>query len=180
MNHTDNPRELLRNLFVELFQTERSASLHSRREAHRLGDTPPAEALREISRHATAELPALRALAQDHGFPATEAGRSIGKLFSNLRNAIADRALSAERSYRFTLLGLRHGIDLVRMVRALARQNGDWPLIGFCDAWLEARVPLVEEACARLSWFAERPARALETATHRKPIGLLQKVITVS
>jgi hypothetical protein len=41
-----SPRTLLERLGPELFQTETSAMLHGRREADRLGDTPPAQALR--------------------------------------------------------------------------------------------------------------------------------------
>ena len=62
----DNPpsrRRAWLNLLVhELFQTEQSAVEHPRIEADRLGDVPPALALREVSVHAAralAELPSL-------------------------------------------------------------------------------------------------------------------------
>ena len=55
MNHDEKvkrQRALLASLLAELFQSERSAVKHPRREADRLGDVPPAQALRAASEHA--------------------------------------------------------------------------------------------------------------------------------
>ena len=155
-------QKLLHTLFIELFQTERSADAHSRREAGRLGDEPPAQALRAVSSHANGALLEISVLAASRGFSDTRWGMAVGSLFSSIRDLLADRLIDRERSYRGTLLGMRHGMDLMRSLRGVARSAGDTELSAYCEAWLEGRAPLVDAVAAELSWFATHPARALE------------------
>jgi len=158
----DAHQELLHTLFIELFQTEQSADVHSRREADRLGSEPPAKALRAVADHAKGALTELTALAEARGFSATRGGMAVGSFFSAVRCILADRLIDRERSYRGTLLGMRHGVDLVRSVRFVAEAAGDTALAATLDTWLRARAPLVDSVASELAWFARNPDRALE------------------
>lgn len=156
---------LLDALFPELFQTERSAERHGRREAARLGDSAPGAALRAIVAHAervNAELPRL---AEREDVPrATRTVRLLGAAFSLARTTVIDRLIEHERSYRGTLLGLRHGVDLVRMIRHVADAAGRVEIAGFCTRWLEEREPLVARVEQAMTWFAHHPAAATRKA----------------
>ena len=158
----DAHRDLLHTLFIELFQTEQSADVHSRREADRLGDEAPANALRAVADHARTALIELNALAKPRGFAATRGGMLVGSLFSSVRDLVADRLIDRERSYRGTLLGMRHGMDLVRSIRFVAEATRDTELALALDAWLLVRLPLVDRVSDELAWFARHPERALE------------------
>lgn len=160
----EGAHKLLCNLFPELFQTEQSALSHPQREAERLGSVPPAQALRAVSAHAERVLKELPELATQHNLPVSRLGQAVGQLFSNLRQWFADHLIDEERSYRGTLLGMRHGVDLVLLIRHAARVQGDPGLEGWCTTWLTERVPLVEEVAAQLGWFAVTPKVALQTA----------------
>ena len=157
-------RELLQQLSYEFWQTETSASRHCRREAERWPDTPPARALLAAARHADS------ALSQMPNFPLLRTrnqrgiGMAIGKLFSTARDTLMDKLLTAERSYRGTLLGLRHGADLGRLMLDAAEHADDEPLRNFLEQWLNQRTPLVEIVANELHWFADRPKQALEQA----------------
>ena len=157
-------QRLLRHLSHELWQTEVSASQHCRREAERLGDTPPARALLAVAEHADSVLEELPKLTQGRPLAKSGIGMAIGKVFSEVRDTIADKLLTSERSYRGTLLGIRHGVDLVHLLRNAAGRAQDDALVSFLDAWLRRREPLVAEVVAQLGWFAELPERALKPA----------------
>ena len=158
----DALQELLHTLFIELFQTEQSADVHSRREADRLGNEPPAKALRAVADHAKGALSQLTALAEPRGFSATRGGMAVGSFFSMVRNLLADRLIDRERSYRGTLLGMRHGMDVVRSIHFVANAAGDTTLVAALDSWLRVRAPLVNNVAAELAWFAINPEHALE------------------
>jgi hypothetical protein len=154
---------LLASLFRELFQTEYSAKVHPRREARHLGEAP-AEALRAVSGHAAQVLRELPTIARAHELPVSRTALSVGALFSFVRETIADRIVESERSYRGTLLGMRHGIDLVKMIRMVADHNGLVDIGGFCTRWLDTREPLVAKVEQALSWFAHHPGAAAHSA----------------
>jgi hypothetical protein len=159
---------LLAGLFRELFQTEHSAKAHPRREARHLGDTPPSQALRAVSEHAAVVLSELPTIARANQLPVSRAGLSLGALLSFVRETVADRLVESERAYRGTLLGMRHGIDLVKMIRMVADHNGLVEIGGFCTRWLEQREPLVAKVEQALSWFAHHPTAASHAA-HKLP-----------
>ena len=117
-------RAYLHSLARELFQTETSAARHCRREAERLGDTGPARALLAVADHADAVLKELPAIAERNDMPVSKGGRMTGALFSQLRDKMFDMLIDSDRSYRGTLLGCRHGLDVVRTLQQLARCNG--------------------------------------------------------
>jgi len=160
--------ELLRSLMRELFQSERSAMKHPRRQADRLGGGPPAQALQAVSEHAARSYGDLCAMASAGDLASSRGGRVIGSLLSTARHVVLDRAVDAERSYRATLLGLRHGVDVVKLVRKVADASGRVELAGFCTRWLGEREPLVERVEAAMGWFAEHPQRAAEMARARR------------
>lgn len=137
--------------------------VHPRREARRLGDISPAHALLAISAHAEALRPQFEALMHKRQPAGLEIGRMVGQLFSTLRHLIADRVIDVERSYRGTLLGLRHGIDIVRLLREVALREHDTHLVRFCDEFLLDRLALIEGAEQALAWFAEQPTKAIRS-----------------
>lgn len=174
--HDSSPREkpphehaFLSNLMRELFQTEQSAKTHSLVEAKRLGDIPPAHALRDVSAHAALILEELPALAKGRNLPVSVGGRATGVMFSVVRDHLADALLSSEKSYRGTLLGMHHGIGLVGLIQHVAIADGDPLLAAWCARWLETRKPLVEAATQATAWFAAHPERATE-ASKNTPI----------
>ena len=79
-------------------------------------------------------------------------------------------ATNSEKSYRGTLIGMRHGIDLVELTGAVAREHGDIEFADWCDQWLERRRPLVEAAARELAWFAANPERATDPARLDSPV----------
>ncbi len=162
--------ELLRSLFHELFQTEQSAHRHAMRECERLGATGPGDALRAISTHAVGVLRELPALARDEQLPVSRLGQLVGTMFSKARDLFADRLIDEERSYRGTLLGMRHGVDLVKLIRHVADASGRVEIGGFCTRWLETREPLVAAVEQQLSWFAHHPDVAAVKASKPLPL----------
>ena len=155
--------KLCTKLLRELAQSEHSATVHTRREARRLGDIEPAHALLAIATHAEELRPRFEALLAKRKVKGKSIGRAVGELFSVIRHAVADRMIDAERSYRGTLLGVRHGIDATRLLREVAVREQDANLIRFCDELLLERVALIERAEQALSWFAEQPTRAIRS-----------------
>jgi hypothetical protein len=160
----ESQRTLLNNLTRELFQTETSAARHCAREADRLGTTPPALALRAVAQHAEKVLAALPAIAERNGMLVSKGGVATGELFSQLRDKLADLFIDSERSYRGTLLGCRHGLDVVRLLLQLAVVVGNEDLDNFCASWLNTRTVLVEQLEEELAWFAKHPAEAVANA----------------
>lgn len=156
----------------EMFQTEQSAVDHPRVEAERLGDTPPARVLRAVADHAKTALAELTPLMRRSDLVVSRGGKAVGAAFSRIRDHFADLLLSREKSYRATLLGMRHGVDLVELVATLARSDGDLELAEWCEGWLVVRRPLVEDAARALAWFAEHPERATEAARSDNPLAL--------
>jgi hypothetical protein len=146
----------------ELAQSEQSARVHPVREARRLGDVPPAMALLALSDHAVAMSSRLDSLMRRRGQrTGLRLGHAVGRLFSALRHGLFDRLIGAERSYRGTLLGFHHGLDVARLLREVAHRTGDLPLATFCDDLLGQRTALLERAEQSLAWFADHPRHAL-------------------
>lgn len=156
----DQP-DLVRALMPEVFQAERSASRHPRVEARRLGNVPPAEALLSVASHADVSLLELTAMADTLGLRGATAGQGLGTTFSLLREGLADHLVDPSRSYRGTLLGIHHCLDLVRLLRAAAARDPRYvALVDWCDRWLATRSRLAEACVGALDWFAEHPEEA--------------------
>jgi hypothetical protein len=157
-----DPESLLEALLVELAQTEKSATEHPRKEAARLGPgEPPARALLAVAEHAEKRLAELERFA---GPRRGRIGEAIGKTFSALRRAMADRLLSKEKSYRGTLIGLQHGVDCALLTRSVASVCQRRDLVDFLADWLEERQPLVARCRRQVTWFASRAEVATERA----------------
>lgn len=154
---------LREKLCRELAQTEHDAQRHVTRQARRLGAVPPADLLRAIAASAEHLWPELVAIIGAEQPPGIELGRAVGALLSNLRHFLFDRLSDAERSFRRTLLGLRHGVDVARLLREVAVREDDARLVHFCDRLLIDRLELIERANETLGWFAEQPAQALRS-----------------
>jgi hypothetical protein len=159
-----NPlRKLYNKLSRELAQSERSAIVHTRREARRLGDTPPARALRALGAHALAMRPRFDGVFTRRMPIGALAGRKFGELFSVLRHLLFDRLIDVERSYRGTLLGFHHGVDCAHLLRDVAERLDERDAVAFLDMMLAQREPLIEAAERELAWFAERPRKAIQS-----------------
>ena len=157
---TEAHHELLRKLFREFTQTERSASRHARREAERYGSEAPAQALRAVAEHAERARREIADLARRCDLSGNTVGALVGESLSLVRELIVDQLVDAERSFRGTLVGIRQGTDLVDLIRRVADASGQVEIGGFCTRWLEERQPLVDQVARELGWFARHPRRA--------------------
>jgi hypothetical protein len=154
-------QRLREKLGRELAQSEHDAVIHCEREAGRLGDVRPAIALRMISAHAKQLRPRLDEVLVVKQPVGLRLARTVAETFSGLRHFLFDRMLSAERSYRATLLGLGHGLDTARLLCEVAKRDDDSILLfQFCNQLIADREPLLREAEGALAWFAEHPALA--------------------
>src|SRR5688572_2367145 len=98
--HMQDLHTLCTKLCREFAQSEHSARVHPRREARRLGNVWPAQALLAIVEHANDVRPRFEALMAKRQPKGRKAGSAIGEMFSTIRHAIADRLVDPERSYR--------------------------------------------------------------------------------
>mgnify|MGYP001597171364 CR=1 FL=1 len=149
-------RRLLDKLLRELVRSEAQAIEHASREARRIGDVPPVAALRDVAAHAVDMRPRFHQLLDGHNLNTAKHG--VAATLSTLRHLVTDRIADPERSYRGALLDLRHGLDVVRVLRDVARLEELFALIRWCDDHLAARRTLVARVEAQLAWFAEQPS----------------------
>jgi hypothetical protein len=147
-------RRLLEKLLRELVRSEEQAVEHAPREGKRIGETPPVDALRDVAVHALSMQPRLQLVLDGHNLAAGRGG--ISATLATLRHLVTDRIHDAERAYRAALLDLRHGVDVVRVLREVARLEELFAVIRWCDDWLAARRTLVARVEAQLAWFADQ------------------------
>jgi hypothetical protein len=152
-------RRLLDKLVRELARSETQAIEHAAREARRIGDLPPVVALRAVAAHATAMRPRFVAMIGAHDLEIRRQG--IASTLSALRHLVVG---DPARAFRSALLDLRHGIDLVRLLRETARADLLFGVIRWSDDWLGARRTLVARVEAQLAWYAER--ETIESTPH--------------
>lgn len=158
-------QKLLTKLARELYQTETSAVTHPRREAARLGEGAPATAMLDVANHADRVLKTLPDLFEARGVGSMSfLGAVYSAAFTTVRRLGVDYLMGQERSYRMTLLGMRHGIDLVYELEQLAIELKDEQLTEWCRVWLERRVPLVTSVEKQLQWFVTHPEQAIQGA----------------
>jgi hypothetical protein len=155
---TSDRRRLLDKLLRELVRSEAQVIEHAPREAKRIGEVPPVGALRDVAAHALAMRPRFLQVLEGHCLAAGRGG--ISATLASLRQLVTERMHDPERAFRAALLDLRHGIDVVRVLREVARLEELFALIRWCDDWLTARRTLVARVEAQLGWFAERPAES--------------------
>lgn len=162
-------QDLFEKLGREFCQSESAALVLASREAGRLLGSPLADVLLRIATHARESL-----LALPPSFRDDDSGRLTKipkRLFSSIRQVVAERLVDRERSYRGTLLGFHHGVDLMRLLLPLAGSRGEFEFEAWCVQWLEVREELVEQATAQLDWFATHPEEAVEPGA--RPLSLL-------
>ncbi|HEY5947986.1 MAG TPA: hypothetical protein VIV40_20965 [Kofleriaceae bacterium] len=147
-------RRLLEKLLRELVRSEEQAIEHAPREARRIGEAEPVDALRDVAVHALSMRPRFARVLEGHGIAAGRGG--ITATLSTLRHLVTDRVHDAERAFRAALLDLRHGVDVVCVMREVARLEELFALIRWCDDWLAARRTLVARVEAQLNWFADQ------------------------
>jgi hypothetical protein len=145
----------------EVLQSEHDAHLHSFREAQRQ-DGPPARILTTIGYHAQRTEPELRKLVTARQPFTAVLALAVAKAFSNVRYYAADHLLARERTYRATLLGLRHGLDAAYLLRAAADRAQRTEVHDFCDRLIAEREPLLNSAVEVITWFADHPSFAMQ------------------
>ena len=155
-----NRARLSTSLLSELFDYEEDAYRLSLREADRIGSGPPAVALRGVVAHANDALEDLPGLAAIRDVRLGSAGSLLLDTFHRVRDAIADQLSDQEHGYRRALATLHQGIDLVRLTRDAAGNEGDVALAAWCERWLEVRERFVADATRELAWFAAHPLLA--------------------
>jgi hypothetical protein len=143
-------RSLLDKLVREIARAETQAIEHAPREARRIGNAPPVIALRAVAEHAATMRPRFLAMAGGHEVPIKRAG--IGVSFATLRQVVTS---DPERAFRTALLDLRHGVELVKLLRETARTEMLFGMIRWCDDWLGARRTLLARVEAQLAWYVE-------------------------
>lgn len=146
-------RRLLDKLIHEIGRSERQAIEHASREQKRVGDVPPVEALRDVAVHASKMRARFLILLTGHD---VSSRRGLGATLATLRDLIFDRSIDPERAFRTALLDLRHGLEVAKLLREVARRQELFGVIRWCDDWLGARRTLVARAEAQLSWFADQ------------------------
>ncbi|HWU91102.1 MAG TPA: hypothetical protein VN253_27740 [Kofleriaceae bacterium] len=153
-------RRFLSRLLREVARTELQALDHAARETRRLGETPPpASALRAVAAHAAELQPRLATILA--GYRLTAARGGLGAALATLRHLVVDGVVDAERAYRIAVLDLRHGVDVVKLLREVARGEQLFGVIRWCDDWLSARRTLVAHAERALAWFTTPAAAAI-------------------
>lgn len=148
-------RKLLHKLGRELFQRESTLRVRCRKQAERLGDAPPAGPLRASATHADEALKSMTKNTSRRELPMHVARTIVSLAGSALRELVSERFESVEHAYRDTLLQMKRGVDLVRMMNQLAQREGDIELTAWSDAWLRERETLVQQAESLMPWFAD-------------------------
>ena len=154
-------RRLLDRLIREIYRGELHAAEHASRMEKTIGFSPPVFVLRDVARHAGTMRERFDNIVRGYELQTTRSG--IGATLSSLRGIVADRIGDPERAYRTCLLDLRHGIDVVKLAREVARTEELFGIIRWCDDWLGARRTLVARVEAQLVWFVEVAGVELET-----------------
>lgn len=163
MSANTDRRRLLDKLLREFVRSEAQAVEHAPREARRIGEAAPVQALRDIAAHALSMRSRLEHTLEGHSLTIARGG--ISATLATLRQLVSERIHDSERAYRSALLDLRHGVDIMRVVREIARLEELFALIRWCDDWLATRRTLVARVEAQLAWFADQAFSPQEPKT---------------
>ena len=145
------------SLLAELYELEEDSYRLALREAKRIGCGPPSSALRAAAAHAGAALEELPAMARARRVRLGSIGALVLDTLRRVADVVVDQLVDHEHAYRRALTTLHRGIDLVRLMRAAASDEGDDALAAWCARWLHGREQLVAEAARELEWFARHP-----------------------
>lgn len=160
-------RRLLDRLIREIHRGEVQAIEHAARMEKEIGAVAPVLALREISTNAAIMRERFDNIVRGYDL---QTGRTIGTTLSSLRGLVTDRIVDPERAYRTCLLNLRHGIDVVKLTREVARSEELFGIIRWCDDYRGARRTLVARVEAQLVWFVEEAGIALLPPSAIEPL----------
>ena len=160
--HGDRMR-LYDKLARELLQSEHDAHLHGMREAERQVDVPAREMM-TIAYHAQRTEPELRRLVAERQPIGAMLALGVAKTFSHVRHFAFDHMLARERTYRATLLGMRHGLEAAYLLRAVADRARRTEVRDFCARLIMEREPMLQAAADAVAWFADHPKLALSHA----------------
>jgi len=163
-DRTEHQRELLVELYRELWSAERAAHEHADRQARLLGPDTAGDAMRALAEHAELTLREMRDLARVEALPGEP---RLGGLVTLARHTAMDHVLDRAHSYRAALLDVRATLDITRMLRFIADASGRVAIAGFCTRLLHERERLVTAAEHGMSWFAHHPAAAVARPTMR-------------
>jgi hypothetical protein len=153
---------LLDRLIREIDRSEAQAVDHAARMEKLIGlAAGPVVALTEVAQHAQSLRPRFETIVAAYELHMGRSG-GIAATLSSLRGLVTDRIVDAERAYRTCLLDLRHGIDVVKLAREVARNEELFGIIRWCDDWLGARRTLVARVEAQLVWFVEDAGVVIE------------------
>lgn len=155
-------KRLLDRLVREICRSELQAAEHATRIEKLVGidSVGPVVVLRDVAKHALAMRARFDVMLDRHALQLTSRG-SVAATLATLRGIVTDRIHDAERAYRTCLLDLRHGIDVVKLAREVARTEQLFGIIRWCDDWLSARRTLVARVEAQLVWFVEEAGIAI-------------------
>ena len=96
-------------------------------------------------------------------------GTYAGHALSVARQLVIDRLVDRERSYRGTLFGMHHGVDMITLLSEVAKQCEEPALHDWCEQWLVRRRPLVENAVQQLRWFGQHSELSVESGLKPGP-----------
>jgi hypothetical protein len=96
--------------------------------------------------------PRFAAILAGHELHAARGG--FAAALATLRDLVVDGVIDAERAYRIAVFDLRRGVDLVKLLREVARGEALFGVIRWCDDWLGARRMLVSHAERAAAWFS--------------------------
>ncbi|MBX3197415.1 MAG: hypothetical protein KF894_04600 [Labilithrix sp.] len=152
-------------LLAELYELEEDGYRVALREARRIRSGPPAAALRAVVAHAGESLEEIPELARARGVRLGGVSALALDTLRRLGDALLASLVDHDHAYRRALTALRRGVDLVRLTRAAALDEGDERLAVWCRRWLGVRERLVAETADELEWFARHPFFARLPAT---------------
>jgi hypothetical protein len=162
-------RRLLDRLLIEVDRAERGIAICAEAEGDEVGEVEPGDALRAIAAHARASARLIAPLLPPR--PAARTAVALAALARALRRLVVIRVLDGERAYRAVLADVHRQLDVVHLIRAIAHREALAGVVGWCDAWLALRTPMLARAGRALAWFADDPVLAL----HVRPALHLQQ-----
>ncbi|HEY4181643.1 MAG TPA: hypothetical protein VGM90_32590 [Kofleriaceae bacterium] len=137
-------------------RAEDRAIEHVERELNRHRAGGPAIAMAALGAHIDAMRDRFTYVCDGYGI---SAGRSrVRGVMTSLKQFVVSPS-DAMRAYEFALDDLAQSMEIVKGLRVLAKADGLFGIVRWCDDWLAARRTIVTGATAQLTWYAERCGR---------------------
>lgn len=149
-------RRVVYKLVREVVRAEDRAVEHVERELNRHRDVGPAHAMSALGAHIDSMRDRFTYVCDGYGI---SAGRSrVRGVMTSIKQFVVSPS-DAMRAYEFALDDLSQSIDLVKGLRVVAKGDGLFGIVRWCDDWLAARRTLVTSAIAQLQWYASNGGR---------------------